>query len=128
MFWGAPDWLLIDGKIASSGVIERQLKRQQSMGKYRLYQISNKILLLGSWIRTNLLGWHGLPEWDKFSRKFIGSTIVNVDVSDNSTMIVLRKGNKKHTLEISVPSRWQWNNEESHLDAWAISDTTTIYC
>jgi hypothetical protein len=130
MLWSAPDWLVIDGEVASSGVIQRQLKRQQRMArfKHRLYQIQLKLLLLGSWFRTNLLGWHGLPEWDKFSKKIIGSTIIHADVTDISTRIILRKGNKEHVLEISVPSRWQWNDAESHLDAWAMSDTTTIYC
>lgn len=126
--WGAPDWLVVDGEIASSGVIERQLKRQNSMGKYRLYQINWKLLLVGRWFRINFLGWQGFPEWDSFSKKIIGATIVSADVKDNSTMIELQKGKKKHTMEISVPSRWQWNDEESYLDAWAIADTTTIYC
>ena len=128
MLWGAPDWLLVDGKVASSGVIERQLKRQNSMGKHKLYRINYKFLLLGRWFRINFLGWQGLPEWDNFSKKIIGSTIVTADVKDCSTRIILRKGKKEHTIEISVPSRWQWNDEESQLDAWAISNTTTIYC
>lgn len=128
MFWGAPDWLLFDGKVASSGVIERQMKRQEFRCKYRIHKISYRFLLVGHWIRINLLGWQGLPEWDNFSRKIIGTTIVNAEISDNSTMILLQKGSKKHMLEISVPSRWQWNDEESHLDAWAISDTDRICC
>jgi len=128
MLWGAPDWLLVDGKVASAGVIERQLKRQHCMGKYKLYQINYKFLLLGKWFRINFLGWHGLPEWDNFSKKIIGSIILTADVKDSSTRIVLRKGKNEHTMEISVPSHWQWNDEESQLDAWAISDATTIYC
>lgn len=130
MLWNAPSWLLIDGEVASSGVVERQLKRQQRMVKFkhRFYKIQLKLLLLGCWFRIKFFGWHGLPEWDKFSKKIIGSTIIHAEVTNNSTRIILRKNDKEHGLEILVPSCFQWNNEESHLDAWAISDTTTIYC
>jgi hypothetical protein len=109
-----------------------------------LWAADNWLLFDGRWVAAHPNQYHiqrplvsyfgGDEDWDDLSEKLLGATFIDAKIADNVSRISLNKNGVAHLLEIpentaSLPlhggllTPHKWNPDESHLDAWIISQT-----
>jgi hypothetical protein len=71
--------------------------------------------------------------WDGVWKILIGSEIVEVTITENSSVIKVKKRSKVHVLETPQPGPVLGGGNEieikaNHLDVWIVSRSGKIYC
>ncbi len=112
-----------------------------------LWAADNWLLFDGRWVAAHPNQYHiqrplvsyfgGDEDWDELSEKLLGATIVDANIADNISRLSIEKDGMAHQLEIPdnssiLPSHGgsltphEWNPDESHLDAWIISQDSDL--
>jgi hypothetical protein len=106
--WGAGEWLLLDVEWVEAHPNQYNIRRP-------LYS-----------------NFGGAEDWDDLAGKVAGAEIIEAEITDFSSNLVLLHGAEQHILELPQDTTrlpvWggslepkRWNPAESHLDAWVLS-------
>ncbi len=106
--WAADNWLLFDGQWVAA----------------HSNQYSVQHPLTSNFVAAE--------DWDGLSSKLLHTTIVGAEIVDKSSRIRVEKNDRSHLLELpedtsrlpmygGTLTKRVWNDDESHLDAWIIS-------
>lgn len=113
--WAASYWLLFDGQIAEVVPTEETLTLSSDTGLPKIYQLQETRTI-------------------ELIKIIVGSKIIAAHINDISSSFELKNGAKIHRMEISKntspyqePLLRAWNPEESHWDAWVISETGQLW-
>jgi hypothetical protein len=107
-----------------------------------LWSAGEWLLLDGEWVEAHPNQYHirrplfsnfgGDEDWDDLASKVAGAEIIEADITDFSSKLVLLHGVEQHILELPEDTArlpvWggslepkRWHPDESHLDAWVLS-------
>ncbi len=125
-------WLLLDGKELDSQVDYGNIPCEP------LFAVTARLLGPFGIVLLPFVGLHHLfrqlirPFWDEVLRKFSGSRIIEADITENSSILKIKKRSKVHVLEIPMPgptfARGKGLIKANHLDAWIFSRSGKLYC
>lgn len=112
--WGAGEWLLLDGEWVEAHPNQYHIRRP-------LYSNCG-----------------GDEVWDDLAGKVAGAEIIEANITDVSSKLVLLRGVEQHILELPEDTTrlpvWggslepkKWHPDESHLDAWVISRRGNLF-
>lgn len=62
---------------------------------------------------------------NEITERIVGSKLVDARVTDDSSRFEFNKNGDIHYIE--VPKSRAWNPDESHWDAWVISETNELW-
>jgi len=131
--WGSAGWLLLDGKELRLHVDDVYMPCEPLFAVTSRLLGPLSILLLPFVALFQLFRQLIRPFWDGVLRKISGSRIIEVSISESSSVIKAKKRSKIHTLEIPPRGPIFRNGntgriKANHLDAWIISRSGKIYC
>lgn len=125
--WGATHWLQVDGVNIGRSELEFAQK-EMKFKRYRAWIYYYKLKNYYDYIYKQVLGHPNYGPISFVYKKLVRARISNATITDKSSQIYFQKSRKIHSLEVVLPFNRTWNDHESHLNAWAISNTTEIDC
>lgn len=131
--WGSASWLLLEGKELRLQVSERKVPCEPLFAVISLLLGRLSILLLPFLALYQFFRQLFRPMWDRVWKILIDSKIVEVTITENSSVIKVEKRSKIYILEAPQPGPVLGHGHKSeikanHLDAWIISTSGKIYC
>lgn len=123
--WGATSWLQLDGVNIGQKQIE-YAQKEMKFKRYRAWIYYYKLKQRYDDIYKQILGYPNYGPIKFVYKNLVRATISDAAITDKSSQIHFRKGNKTHSLEVVLPFNRTWNDKESHLKAWAVSSTKEI--
>ncbi|NKE73832.1 hypothetical protein [Candidatus Manganitrophus noduliformans] len=132
VLWHSSLWLLLDGKEVRSQVNYGKIPCEPFFATLSWMLGPFSILLLPFFALHHFFRQCIRSRWDGVFRKLAGSEIIEVAISEHSSVIKMKKESEVFVLEIPEPGSSKFDIKQQirahHLDAWVISRSGRIFC